>query len=34
MASSGPEAFDSTEQFEALLDAYVRGFEARIGERA
>lgn len=34
MASAEPEAFDSAKQSEALLDAHVRGFEARIGERS
>jgi AcrR family transcriptional regulator len=34
MGSAEAQAFDSPKQFEDLLDAYVRGLEARIGERA
>lgn len=33
MRSLTPEAFDSTLQFEDLLDAFVRGLQARIAER-
>ena len=34
MANAGPEAFDSVAQFESLLDAYVRGLEARFAEQS
>jgi AcrR family transcriptional regulator len=33
MAARTPESFDSELQFEALLDAYVRGLEARFAAR-
>jgi AcrR family transcriptional regulator len=33
MTSANAQQFDSERQFEDLLDAYVRGLEARIGER-
>jgi TetR/AcrR family tetracycline transcriptional repressor len=33
MASADPASFDSERQFEDLLGAYVRGLEARVGER-
>jgi hypothetical protein len=33
MGSAGAQQFDPERQFEDLLDAYVRGLEARIGER-
>jgi AcrR family transcriptional regulator len=32
MGSAGPEAFDSEKQFEDLLEAYIRGLEARLPE--
>jgi hypothetical protein len=31
--SADPASFDSAKQFDDLLDAYVGGLEARIGER-
>ena len=34
MAAADPASFDSDRQFERLLDAYVRGLEAQVGERA
>jgi TetR/AcrR family tetracycline transcriptional repressor len=34
MASAGPAAFDSEQQFERMLDAYVRGLEITLGARS
>jgi hypothetical protein len=34
LAATDEQRFDSDRQFEDLLDAYVRGLQARIAERA